>query len=207
LFQAAGQHFLVLVDHFSGFPFVAHLRSLSSSAIIKVLDNWLFRTEFDLYCSSKNITKETSSPYFAQSNGLAESAVKQTKRLLKKVDFNFQLFRAALLHWRNTPCADGISPSQILFGFRQNFGQMELLPPAFIDRSLVYNQRHLPTPPDPDRLPPLLPNQRVLIQDSKTGLWDTQGVIDSVRRSGRSYNILSDDNFKMIRNRVFLRPA
>ena len=223
LFQAAGQHFLVLVDHFSGFPFVAHLRSLSSSAIIKVLDNWFldfgypnrlrsdggpqFRTEFDLYCSSKNITKETSSPYFAQSNGLAESAVKQTKRLLKKVDFNFQLFRAALLHWRNTPRADGISPSQMLFGFRQNFGQMELLPPAFIDRSLVYKQRHLPTPPDPDRLPPLLPNQRVLIQDSKTGLWDTQGVIDSVRRSGRSYNILSDDNFKMIRNRVFLRPA
>ena len=101
LFQLEGKQFLCMVDRFSGFPFVAALRSLTTRAILKTMTTWFydfgfprvirsdggpqFRTEFEQYCRSNGITKELSSPYNPQSNGLAESAVKQVKYLMKKV--------------------------------------------------------------------------------------------------------------------------
>ena len=45
LFQIGHNHYLVLVDHYSNFPFVEKLTKLSSTAIIKVLTNW-FNTWF-----------------------------------------------------------------------------------------------------------------------------------------------------------------
>ena len=93
LFQTHGKHFLVMVDRYSGFPFVAALTKLTTAAILKVLDNWVldfgypevirsdggpqFRNDFNDYCEEKKIMKETSSAYFPQSNSLEEAAVKQ----------------------------------------------------------------------------------------------------------------------------------
>ena len=43
LFQIGHNHYLVLVDRYSGFPFVEKLTKLSTIAVIKVLTNWFNR--------------------------------------------------------------------------------------------------------------------------------------------------------------------
>ena len=127
LFTWLGKHYLTMVDRFSGFPWVCQLRSLSTSAIIEKLQNWFcdfgyptiirtdggpqFRNEFKRYCSMHNIFQETSSAYYPESNGLAENAVKTCKHLLKKCNAHWPTFKDALLHWRNMPRPDGISPA------------------------------------------------------------------------------------------------
>ena len=63
--------------------------------------------------SNKGIKHETSSPYNPQSNGLAESAVKNIKHLLLKCSMTGQDFGEALHAWRNVPraCLLYTSPS------------------------------------------------------------------------------------------------
>ena len=56
---------------------------------------------------------ENSSPYYPQSNGLSESAVKQMKFLLEKVGENLDEFSSSLLEFRNTPNVSGKSPAQM----------------------------------------------------------------------------------------------
>ena len=119
LFQAAGKHYLAMADGYSGFPFVEQLRTLTTAAVTKTLTKWFnnfgypsiirsdggpqFRSEFKNFCNNIGAEKETSSPYYAQSNGLAEAAVKQMKGLLKKHNYNAKKLNNALLIWRDTP--------------------------------------------------------------------------------------------------------
>ncbi|CAB3262453.1 unnamed protein product [Arctia plantaginis] len=55
----------------------------------------------------------TSSPYYSQSNGLAENAVKIAKHLIKKNEDNID---KALLEYRSTPLENGFSPAELLMG-------------------------------------------------------------------------------------------
>ena len=82
----------------------AELKKTHTKAITQLLDTWMldfgypscmrtdggpqFRTEFQAWCKSKHILHSVSSPYYPQSNGHAESAVKQAKYLLKKCNSN-----------------------------------------------------------------------------------------------------------------------
>ena len=63
----------------------------------------------------------TSTPYYPQSNGHAESAVKAVKHLIIKCTKNGNLdsdeFATGLLELRNTPREDGLSPAQRLYGY------------------------------------------------------------------------------------------
>ena len=79
LFQIGNAHYLILVDHFSGFPLVSRLSSLSSKAVIECLTSWflLFRcprtiqtdggpqfwAEFCDFCSLHSIVHKLASPY------------------------------------------------------------------------------------------------------------------------------------------------
>ena len=101
LISHAGKDYLVLVDRYSDSIFCSDaLSKTNTSTILNVLIKWFklfgyqsvirsdvgpqFRSEFDNFCASKNITHELASPYNPQSNGLAENAVKQAKHLLIK---------------------------------------------------------------------------------------------------------------------------
>ena len=103
--------------------------------MIDVLDGWFldlgfpktirsdggpqFRADFDTYCTNNNIKHETSSPYHPESNGLAEAAVKNMKRLIIKCRECKEDFHRALLEWKNTPNDTGYSPAQAFLGRRQ----------------------------------------------------------------------------------------
>ena len=61
----------------------------------------------------------TSSSYFPQSNGQAESAVKNTKYILIKCLDSHADYQLALLEFRRVPRNDAFLPAQLMFGFNQ----------------------------------------------------------------------------------------
>ena len=77
-----------------------------------------FRDKFRTFCETHEIRHELASEYHPESNGLAEAAVGNIKGLLKKCTAGKEDFSEALLAWRNTPRADGVSPAQAFFGRR-----------------------------------------------------------------------------------------
>ena len=229
LFQIGHNHYIVMMDRYSGFPFVEKLSKLSTSAITKVLTTWFntfgwpqrirtdngpqYRSEFGEFCKEHNIIHENSSPYYPQSNGLSEAAVKQMKFLLKKVNENVLEFSSSLLEYRNTPNVSGKSPAQMFFGRRLR-GRLPHLPGANdLDianakagadhrKSLMEHHDHKPATP----LRKLSINQRVLVQDPHTKSWNVKGRITDIRSTGRSYAILLNSGKSITRNRAYLRP-
>ena len=227
LFECQGNHYMVMIDRKSGFPFAKKLSALTTKAITSILDKWFmdfgypkiartdggpqFRTEFKKFCKEKNIVHEQSSPYYAQSNGLAENAVKSIKHLVTK---NPKALHHALMEWRNTPRSDdGHSPAQWMFGRRQR-SILPALPTVFEagfdegdaeakrERSKNrikkrYDERSAAIPE---------PNigSQVMIQNPKSKKWNVQGTIVAKSASGRSYDIATEGEI-MRRNRRFIK--
>ena len=229
LFQIGHNHYLVMVDRYSGFPFVAKLNSLTTSSIIKILTDWFnnfgwperirtdngpqYRSEFNEFCKNFNIIHENSSPYFAQSNGLSEAAVKQMKHLMKKVNENNAEFSTRLLEFKNTQNISGKSPAQMFFGRRLR-SQLPHLPGAndldIANAKIGAEQRKINMENTKNQprtaLPELTVGQKVLIQNPLSNVWDNKGKITSIRPNKRSYDVVFDTGKTYLRNRKFLRP-
>ena len=214
LFQVGNKHYLVMIDRFSGFPFVKQLQSLTSTAIInKIKGIFLehgyakkvrsdqgpqFRAEFGQFCKEHGIIHETSSPYNPRSNGLAEAAVKNCKYLMLKCH-SFEAFQEALLEFRNTPRAtNGLSPAQMFIGRMQRTALPRLLQKTDetikaenqdgVERGGVFNV-----------------GETVRVQDPKSGRWRIKGTIISISKTGRSYTIKTEDGAVIERNRRFTK--
>ena len=133
LFYLRKQDFLILIDYFLKFLIVHKLPSLTSNAVIKELglifmefgkplilrsDNGpcYASQDFQFFMKDWNIKSITSSPYFYQSNGLAESMVNTSKNLIEKsLQLNKPWFYLLQEH-RITPISKNIpSPVEILF--------------------------------------------------------------------------------------------
>ena len=123
LFELNGLAYLVTVDHYSDFYELDKLPNIESSAVVQAT-----RQHFSLHRiphtlvtdNGAQFTSEmyrfnhiTSSPYWSQSNGRAEAAVKSAKHILltaEDVD-------VGLLSVQNTsPAGHTFSPTQHLFG-------------------------------------------------------------------------------------------
>jgi len=219
LFANAGQTYLVMVDRFSGWPWVAHLRKTDTSAVLRTIQQWFqfsgfpdrirtdggpqFRSDFDSFCTSHDIVHELSSAHHHESNGHAEAAVKNMKYLLQK-EKTWDSFNRALLEWRNTPRAsNATSPAQAFLGRRQRT-MLPVLPSSLGFSAPSSNIMHPPQPDSSRELPMLQVGTAVLMQDPHSGRWDGQGVIDSIRENGRSYVVISNGR-SYIRNRRFLK--
>ena len=133
IFTLDRKDYLVTVDSLSGFFEVDGLRTLTTAeTILKlrmifarfgcprrlVTDNARHFTskEFATFATNWRFEHKTSSPHYARSNGMAESAVKSAKNILKKAkESNTDVYQALLDH-RNTPrMATGLSPAQVLY--------------------------------------------------------------------------------------------
>lgn len=70
--------------------------------------------EFEQFMFDWDIEYVTSSPNYAQSNGLAERSIQTVKQLLKKCKEISGDPYISLVHYRNTPKGNLYSPSQLL---------------------------------------------------------------------------------------------
>ena len=132
MFHCNGSEYLLCVDYFSKYPEIMRLSDTTSKGIITAMKSIFARhgivnilvsdnapqyasAEFKSFAESWEFSHVTSSPHYAQSNGLAERTVQTVKRLLKKADDPY----IALLEYRNTPLEGvGLSPAQMLMGRR-----------------------------------------------------------------------------------------
>ena len=229
LYSLNGKQYLVMSDRYSGYPFVHLLRKETTAAVTTKLQEWFsdlgrptsirsdggpqFRGEFKEFCAKLGIEVETSSPRYPQSNGHAESAVKQVKNLLKKYHGVLnQEFKDALQEWRNCPRSDGFSPAQMFFSRRQR-SSLPTLPQALapIDHSTAQKSRQnaatkkkVHFDQTARTLEPLTYGQRVRVQDPTSKRWTHKGVI--TKTFGRRYSVKLEGGGEWIRNRVYIRP-
>ena len=164
LMELKGQDYLVTVDYFSNYWEVDHLQSTTAKSVIRILKGHFARhgipsslisdngpqfnsSEFSAFAEKWDFEHRTSSPGNPRANGMAESAVKTAKRLLKKaVDSGSDPY-LAILDYRNTPSqGTETSPAQRLFGRRtRNLLPMtaKLLEPQRVDVGVESRRKRL----------------------------------------------------------------
>ena len=225
--KQGGKQHLILADRYSGWTMAEPLKRLDTKVVTGLLEDWFidygkperirtdggpqFRSEFDTWCKRMGIIHELSSAYHHESNGHAEVAVRDMKRLLEKTS-SWREFREALREYRNSQRYDGLSPAQWLFGRRQRT-HAPAMPQAYNRLSNEeinqYDSRRREEVEkkqiDRRSLQPLSVGQAVHIQNNKTLRWDSEGTIVGIRKKSRSYYVNIDGRRKL-RNRIFLRP-
>ena len=127
LFEWKQEIYLLIVDYYSRFIEIARLNRLTADEVIArtksifarhgipetvISDNGpQYASEaYKKFAEEYQFKHVTSSPYFPQSNGEAERAVRTIKGLLKKSSDPY----LALLAYRTTPLQVGYSPSELL---------------------------------------------------------------------------------------------
>lgn len=132
LFEFNRQHYLLLVDYYSKFVEISKLENISAITVITHMKSIFSRhgiprqiicdsgsqftsKDFQDFAKFYEFDFTCSSPYYHQSNGLAESQVKIIKNLLKKAQVDGSDPYLALLNFRNTPKNNAPSPAQLLF--------------------------------------------------------------------------------------------
>ena len=236
--QYENRHYLVVVDQFSGYPFVMQFPKEPDSEMlietlmiifaqfsvpVKIFSDGgpqYLSEKFKNYCFRWGIQHITSSPHFPRSNGVAENAVKQMKKIIRGTfvhsqnRVNNEDFSAGIMLFRNTPCYPlQISPAEILFG-RQIRDTLpisrRLLKPMLrydVEKqrreALVKQSKYSPK----IELPLLPPGSRVFVQNPATKRWTSEGSIISFGHNEREYLVRMDSNNRILRrNRHFLWP-
>ena len=241
LFHMSGITYLIYADRFSGWTEVAITKNANTKVVCDILRRY-FTTfgvpeelssdggppynahEFNTFLQRWGIHHRSSSAYFPQSNGRAESAVKTMKRILTtnispsgSLDTD-SVTKALLLH-RNTPPQDmGVSPAELLFGrpLRDHMlkpVRMRLEWSELADmREMTYVKRneHATRYHRRRSFDPLSPGDVVSIQNQRGNhplRWDATGKIIE-RLPYRQYRVLVDGSRRVTtRNRMFLRQT
>ena len=231
LWQSDGMSFLVLVDQFSGFPMVQKLPSISSSAVIHAIA-WYFNLlgnprvlmndqgkqltsqEFKDFAKKRGIKVIYSSAYNPAANGLAESAVKNVKKLFQQCGSDWRKFDDSLQHWRDTPNKCGYSPGDIFFARRMKTS-LPVLPGKTslntdIAQEAAKNRKELRSKEYEKRashaLPELNVGDKVFVQDHDGRKHWTKEAVIIGKRGPRGYDIKMDNSLETSRDRKHLRP-
>ena len=229
--QIISKSYLVIADYFSLYPEVITLpHSATSSAVENALKSVFSRhgtpevvftdngpqfdsAEFVEFASDWEFSHETSSPYFPQSNGLAESAVKTAKALIKKAIHSKQDVYKALQAYRATAVIDGLSPAEILMGRRLRTTlplHPTLLTKPWMSevaekKQEIQKQQKAYYDIAAKDLPVLSRGQMVKMRDMKTGRWNSDARVIQIV-ADRSYEVEGLDGGRYRRNRCHLKP-
>ena len=119
-----------------------------------------------------------------------------------------------LYEWRNVPCSDDYSPTQLMFGRVQRTSlptlPSQIIPIDFDQAASSKDKAHSRAKLDHDRsklsLPLLSPSLPVFLLDTKSTASDKQCLIVSMRPDRLSYVINVDNRF-FTRPRRLLRPV
>ena len=222
-FSFSAKPWVAIVDRFSGFLWTKQMSSETTSALTSFLTSLFnqygwptsirsdggpqFRSEFAKFCLEHNIVHEVSSSYNPKSNGLAESAVKSIKNLLKRCNDLKENFTEALAHFLQTPRSDGYSPFQLFFC---RAGRLPKLPLIRQNLDLIAGtQRRDATRAAQQQSiqarsnKPLNIGDPIIFQDLH-GNWTRSGSVKAKRPDGLSY-IVESNGRDYIRSRSLLR--
>ena len=236
-FEVDGKHYLAIVDRYSGWlELFRQPKAPTSESLIDNLIEMFCMTgcptmlftdggkqftaaDTQNFLRNWGVSHRLSSPMYPQSNGLAESAVKALKLLLKKHKNKprSQNFRLGLLELRNTPREGGKSPAEIVFG-RQLRTLLPSHPYAFdkkwqtsqeefdAKRAELHKKAAKAYNKSARELQPLKIGDNVLIQNAVTKEWDRVAIIVE-RWSRRRYLLKQPSGRTVIRNRRFLQKV
>jgi RNase H-like domain found in reverse transcriptase/Reverse transcriptase (RNA-dependent DNA polymerase)/Integrase zinc binding domain len=233
IFHVNGKPWLITVDYYSDFWEINSLEDMTAKTLIKYskqnfsrygIPNFLDTdkgsqmdcVEYRTFAQEWGFEMCTSSPYYHQSNGKAESAVKIAKRIIKRTNRNGEDRDMAILSWRNTPTQFmESSPVQRLMSRRTRTllptASHLLLPQIPEDVKEKINLRKLKYKVNYDRqtkeLPGLVFGQNIRVQlnpDRKGAAWQRRTVVREL--DPRTYIVDVEGRGQFRRNRVHIRP-
>ena len=232
LFELEGKSYLVTSDYFSDFFELDHLKSTTSVSVIRKLKAHFARhgipeqlvtdngpqfssSDFLKFSNEWDFDHRTSSPRHSRSNGKAESAVKEAKKILLKCKKAGSDAFLALLDHRNTPPAGiQISPAQRLLNRRtRSLLPMAagLLKPSVTDEDTTHTKPRLRQQQQAcyynrgaRDLDPLERGDVVGVQPWQAGKKEWQKGVVKNRLSERSYEVELPQGV-LRRNRIHLR--
>ena len=234
LFELNNRHYLVTVDYYSNYWEVDRMESSTTSkaVILKLkqqfarhgIPNTVFSDngpqfdsdEFRRFAREWEFSHVTSSPGYAQSNGMVESAVKTVKRLIKKANEDNTDPWLAILDHRNTP-TEGMnsSPAQRLLSRRtrtllptsEKLLKPQLAEGVLEEKKKIKSKQALYYNRNARDLPSLKKGDTVRIQPIKSAKepWKKATVQEQV--NVRSYKVLTEDGSTLRRNRRHLKAT
>ena len=229
LCEREGKQFLVVIDYYSRFPEIAYMSSTTSNAVISKLKDIFARwgvpdeivsdngpqfssDQFRKFSQEYDFKHTTTSPYYPQANGEAESGVRIAKKILRQHDH----FLALLSYRATLHTATGVSPCQLMMGreIRTLLPTLESnLKPIFPNQEAVtskdekakttyrqyFDKRH-----GVKSLPDLQPGDVVSVKLDQQKGWKTPGKVIARSYTPRSY-VIQTPSSVMRRNRRHLR--
>ena len=157
------------------------------------------------------IEHRTSSPYYPQSNGLAESMVKVSKDLIEKAIQQKKPWFYYLEEKHSTPISSTIpSPSEILFG-RKMRSNLTILPSQLMNDKIVYIREQIACKEgkiiceeDVSKTAQLEldPGQPIWHQDPHAKTWNPGYVVEQLKEPN-SFLIEDSEGVRYRRNRNF----
>ena len=131
ILEYGGRHYLAVIDEYSRWLEIVHMKNMSSSVVVLELKNLFARwgiphkitsdngsqftsAEFHKFANDYGFKTITTSPYHPQGNGRAENGVKLAKHILKQND----VFKALMVYRATPSTVTGFSPCQLLQGRR-----------------------------------------------------------------------------------------
>ena len=221
--------YLVVVDYYSKWLELTQLKNKTATEVILKLksifarlgipdefvsDNMPFASaQFMLFAKDWDFKLTTSSPRYAQSNGMSEKAVSTAKQMIKKTLLSGTDIYVALMAHRCTPIKGvSMSPAQIMFN-RSIKTKLptcsELLEPKINDDIRPQLQKNQQTQKryydrSAKELEPLHEGDSILIR--KNGTWEPAQVI-TPHPTPRSYVIRDANGSILRRNRRVLQKS
>lgn len=171
--------------------------------------------EFKEFAKAWNITHKTSSPHYHQSNGIAEEAVKEAKKMIRPnlspKGINNQGLTAALLGYHNTPKRNQtLTPSQKVFGkyIKDTLPSTQEHMNKLWDRANTDQEKAARKNTDTQpryRWENFKIGDRVYIQSPNTKEWDLTGTIIQQGNNIHEWLVKTDANAIYRRNHHYLR--